>query len=157
MANTSADFSAILERAPSEVERPKALPTGTYLVVVKGQPQFDKSTKKQTPFAKFNLGFLQALEDVDEEELEQALTSAEGTKTALTEKSINHTLYLTENSAWRLDEFLEHCGIELDGKKSRSQMIEETPGCQLLISIKHRASEDGQSVFAEIGKTAKAE
>jgi len=36
-------------------------------------------------------------------------------------------------------------------------MIDQTPNCEVIAFIKHRASEDGQSVFAELAKTAPAE
>jgi hypothetical protein len=36
-------------------------------------------------------------------------------------------------------------------------MIEETPGCQVMVSIKHEASQDGTAVFAKVAQTAKAE
>lgn len=150
MAKTN--FASILDAAPTEVDYPKALPAGTYLTVVKGMPEHGESSKKKTKQVTFTLGMLQADDDVDEAELKEVLGD-----TPLTDKTMKHIVYLTENSVYRLDEFFEHCGIELDGKKSRTQMLEETPGCQVLVSVGHEASEDGKTFFARIKGTAKPE
>jgi hypothetical protein len=139
------NFGSILDLPSSEVEKPKPYPVGTYQVVVEGLPRFDKSSKKQTEFAEFKLNFLSAGEDVDAEALEE-VGGIQG-------KSIKNTYYLTEGAVWRLKEFLLHLGIEEEDKSLR-QMLEETPGRQCMISIRHEASEDGQSVFARISGTA---
>ena len=141
----TADFSSILDAAPSEVERPKPLPQGTYTAVVQGLPRQDKSTKKQTPYVEFTLAILANGVDVDQDEL-KAMGGFSG-------KTMRATFYLTEGAAWRLDEFLEHLGIELDGKKSRAEMIEEAPGKQVGVYVKHTPSQDGQSIYAEISRT----
>lgn len=145
------NMESILDAAPSEVEYPPVMPHGTYLTVVKGMPEHGKSAKKQTPFVKFTLGFMQAQDDVDAEELKEVLGNNK-----LSDKTIKHTIYTTEDSIYRLDEFIQHCGVELDGEKSRRQMLEETPGCQVLVTIGHEPSEDGTKMFAKIKGTAKA-
>ena len=137
------NFGSILDRAPSEIEKPKPLPQGSYITQIVGQPRFDKSSKKQTEFVEFTHKLLSALDDVDEDELK----ALGGVK----DKVMKNTFYLTESAAWRLKEFLEHCGIE-EGDSLR-EMIEETPGKQVGIFVGHEASQDGTSVFARVGKT----
>lgn len=146
---TTPNFGSILDReAPTEVEYPTPYPVGTYLFVVKGLPREDKSAKKATPFVEFILGFLQPGEDVDTEALAECLKGS-----SLNEKTMKLTFYLTENSYWRLDKFLiEDLGIE--GGVSRRQMISATMNQQVLGHIKHRPSEDGMMMFAEIDSTA---
>lgn len=143
----SPNFGALLDTAPSDVERPKPLPEGQYLCVVKGLPRFDKSSKKQTEFVEFNLSPIQVGADVDQE----ALAEMGG----IADKTIKATYYITEASLWRLKEFMEHCGIE-EGPSLRA-MIDETQNCQVVAYIKHEASNDGESVFAKLGKTASAD
>lgn len=140
----SPNFSALLNKPMTEVERPKPLPQGSYTCVVKGLPRYDKSSKKQTDFVEFILQPLAAGEDVDDEAL-QAMGG-------FVNKTIKATYYLTEDSLFRLKDFLTHLGIEEEG--NFTQAIDQTPGKQVIAFIKHRASEDGQSVFAELGKTA---
>lgn len=144
-------FGSILDRAPSEIEKPKPLPQGSYITQIVGQPRFDLSTKKQTEFAEFTHKVISAGEDVDEDDLAAYLTGADGVKKKLTDVTLKNTYYLTKSAAWRLKEFLEHCGVE--EADSLREMIEETPGQQVGIFVNHEASQDGTSVFARIGKT----
>ena len=144
---TSPNFGALLDKPASDVERPKPLPQGSYHCIVKELPRFDKSSKKFTEFVEFTLQPTSAGEDVDEEDLE-----AMG---GIANKTIRATYYITEDALWRLKDFLGHCGIEEDG--SLRNMIDQTPNCEVTAFIKHRASEDGQAVFAELAKTAPVE
>lgn len=147
---TNASFQSILDRPSSATEKPKPLPVGTYLAMVKGLPEEGESTQKKTPFVKFTLQFLQAAEDVDEEALTEVLKGK-----ALSDKTTGHTLYITEDAAWRLGKFLDDLGIDdQNGTVSFRQRISSAPGRQVMIALKHRASDDGENVFAEIKSTA---
>jgi len=148
MAN-SPNFGALLSKAPSEIERPKPLPQGTYTCVVKGLPRFDQSSKKKTDYAEYTLQPIAAGEDVDVDDLK----AMGGFK----DKTIKATYYITEAALWRLKEFLADCGLEEGEYDSLQEMVEAASGCQVLVTMKHRASEDGQAVFAEIGSTAAVE
>src|ERR1017187_5450674 len=142
-------FGSILDRAPSEIEKPKPLPQGSYVTLLVGQPRFDKSTKKQTEYAEFTHKILSAGEDVDANDLKTYL----GDSKKLTDVLMKNTYYLTEGATWRLKDFLEHCGIDMDALDSLREGVEETPGKQVGIFINHEGSQDGTSVFARIGKT----
>lgn len=150
MAKAATSFSSILDKPASEIEKPKPLPVGTYTCVIKGQPRFDKSSKKQTEFVEFTLQPLAAGEDVDQDDLK-----AMG---GFTNKTIRATYYLTEDALWRLKKFLlEDCEIEASDDASFTQIITETPGKQVRAVIKHTASQDGQSVYAELAQTIAVE
>jgi hypothetical protein len=138
------NFSSILDRAASEVEAPKPFPIGSYVCIVKGLPRFDKSSKKQTEFAEFTLQPISVLEDVDPDALEEFGGFAD--------KTLRTTFYLTEEAIYRLKDFLVNCGIEPEGK-TLSEMINETPGQTVIAVVGHRASEDGERIFAEVKKT----
>ena len=124
-------FASILDRAPSEIEKPKPLPQGSYITVLVGQPRFDKSAKKQTDFVEFQHKLLSAQEDVDEDEL-KALGG-------IKDKVMKNTFYLTEGATWRLKEFLEHCGIDMDEVESLREAVEQTPGKQVGVFVNHEA------------------
>lgn len=143
------NFASLLDEAPEEINRPKPLPAGTYTCVVRGQPRYDKSSKKQTPFVEFTLAPIAAGDDVDEEEL-AGMGGFDG-------KTIRATYYLTEDAIFRLDEFHTHCGIDLEQPASRRQRNDEVVNAQVVAVVGHRASDDGQSVFAELKRTAPAE
>ena len=136
-------FSALLNKSMSDVERPKPMPQGSYVAMVQGLPRFDKSSKKQTEFVEFTLKLLAAGEDVDAE----ALAEMGG----IADKTIKDTYYLTENSLWRLKEFLVNLGMPED--MSMQEAVEAAPGKQIGIFINHEPSQDGQAVFARVGKT----
>lgn len=146
---TAPSFGSILERAPTEVERPKPLPQGSYITTIVGQPRYDKSSKKQTEFVEFTHKFVSADDDVDADELKVYL----GDDKKLSDVTLKNTYYLTEGSVYRLDEFHEHCGIELDPKVSRRERNEQTPGAQIGVYIAHEPSQDGSTFFARINKT----
>lgn len=150
------NFSSVLDHQPAGVDRPKPLPVGTYSCVVKGLPRFDKSSKKGTDFVEFTLQPIETLDDVDEDDLTAALTKPSGQKISLADKTIRATFYLTEDAAWRLDKFLTDLGFELGGDRSRRDIINETPNCSVLVSLRHRPSEDDQVIYAEVSKTAPA-
>lgn len=145
---TNPNFTTILDEAPTEVVRPKPLPAGTYLFVV-GAPRYDKSSRKQTEFTEFLLRPIQAMDDVDPDELEAA--------GGIDGKTIRATFYSTEDAIYRLDEFHEHCGIDLSQKASRRARSEECVNAQVIGVVRHRSSDDGQRVFAELAQTALAE
>lgn len=139
------NFSSILDKpVDAEANRPKPLPTGTYTCIVDGIPRFDKSKQKQTDFVEFQLKPVSAGADVDQE----ALTAAGGLS-----KTIRTTFYLTEEAAFRLDQFLENLG--LDKGISRKEGISMAPGRQVLAVVTHRASQDGTAIFAEVNSTAR--
>ena len=154
MSNTP-NFASILDRPGSEIEKPQPLPIGTYLTRVVGLPRYDKSAKKQTEFVEFTHQIISAEADVDAEELEIAggLTNREGEP-----RQIKNTFYITEASAWRLTQFLEHLGFDFsDDELTLREAAEASANREVYISIKHEPSQDGKSVFAKIGGTASVE
>lgn len=152
-------FGSILDRAPADVEKPKPAPIGSYKTQIVGQPRFDKSSKKQTEFVEFTHKLISAGEDVDEADLEAYLTPLDPAlpKRKLSEVTMKNTYYLTEASLWRLKEFLEHCGIDMDAVDSLREGIEATPGVEVGVFVNHEPSQDGESFFARINKTFVAE
>lgn len=146
--NAQTNFASILDMPTSEIERPKPLPTGTYTFSIQGLYKEDKSTKKQTPYIEFTCKPVAAGDDVDQDALKEM--------GGLGDKTFRHTFYLTENSAFRLKDFLLD-DLKLEEQDNLRQMLADTPNCQFLGTIKHRPSEDGKAVFAEIGSTAPVE
>lgn len=151
-----ATFADILDKPATEIDRPKPLPIGSYTWSVVGLPRYDKSKEKQTPFYEFQVKCLSALDDVDEEALNEWAKKSDGTGRALADFTQKLTFYITEGSLYRLQDFIEHCGVDNEGKSVR-QAVEETPNCQFVGNITHTASKDGTTVFANIGRTAPVE
>lgn len=148
-------FASILDEAPTEIIRPKPIPNGTYLWVVTNR-RYDKSNKKKTDFVEFELTCLQPFDDVNQAELE-AMGGVDG-------KVRNLTFYLTKEAVYRLDEFHEHCGLDLTSPMSRRQRNEMVLNAQVIGVVAARIVEDADhpedrtkdKVYADIVQTAKA-
>jgi hypothetical protein len=149
-------FEDILSKPATQIDRPKPLPVGSYVWSIQGLPRFDKSKEKQTPFYEFQVKCVSALDDVDEEALKDWATKSDGSMRKLTEVTQKITFYITEDSLYRLQSFLVHCGAANDGETT-AQAIDNSPNCQFVGAIVHTASKDGSSVYANIGKTAPVE
>jgi hypothetical protein len=147
--NDAPNFASILDEAPTEISRPKPLPVGTYLCVVQGQPVYDKSNKKGTPFVEFTLRPITAEEDVDADDLAEM--------GGIGDKTIKATFYLTDDAVFRLDEFHQHCGIDINEPASRRSRNEAIVNAQVRAVIKHEMSQDATQSFARLSRTAVAD
>ena len=143
-------FSSILDKAPTDVKPPQALPAGEYLCTVKGMPRYDKSARKGTPFIEYTLVIVQAMDSVDAD----AVAAVEG---GVAGKVIKATYYDTPEAGYRLKDFFEHCGLDVEGADSLRELVDQPNGCQVIATLKHEASEDGQRVFARLAGTAPVE
>ena len=146
------NFLSILDRPASSIEQPVPLPAGTYLTTVIGMPRYDKSTKKGTEFVEFTHQVIAAADDVDVTELEESggLTNKEGLA-----RTVKNTYYITEDAAWRLKEFLEHCGFDFeDNEMTLREAAENTANREVYIYVRHEPSDDGTRTFARIYGTA---
>lgn len=145
MANPN--FADLLDTPSQDVHAPPTFPAGCWHWRIIGIPRRDKSSKKQTPFVEFTLKPLAAMEDVDQDALNEFGD--------FKDKTLPATFYVTEKSLFMLKDFLDHCGIANEG--TMNDRIEETPNAEVLGWIRHEASEDGQRVFARFGKFAPVE
>lgn len=150
-----ANMQDILNKPMSAIEAPKPIPAGTYLGVIDGNPEFIKSAKKQTDGCVFSVKLVQPQGDVDQASLQTSLQKADGTMKSLTDVKVKVTQWLTEDSLWRVKQFLEeHLGISPG--LSLGEAIPQAMGKQVLVTIKHRPSDDGQNLYMEVAGTAKA-
>jgi len=160
-----ATFQSILDRPSGEVDRTiKVPPVGSYVVVVQGIPEEGKSSKKQTPFSKFTFKFLEAREDVSEDDLENYLTGADGSKKQLADCTIRQEYYHTEGSFGRLVDLLDHLdGIKPGTEESQNvesstrQRLSEVAGKQCVIYIKHEAWQSGDGTKAVVASSSIAD
>lgn len=143
----AANFTSILSRPATDFERPKPLPQGTYLMLVKPPYRLDESSKKKTPFIEWLCDVVEAGEDVDPTELAEM--------GGIAGRQVKATFYLTEEATFRLREFLEVLG--LDTTKPTDQIIDEAAGQQFLGTIVHEPTQDGQGIFAKLGSVAAVE
>lgn len=145
---SEANFAALLSKSADEVEKPKTMPMGTYTFAVL-EHEMGESSQKKTPFVQFTVSPRAALEDVDEEALAE-VKDWQGRKMRV-------TFYLTDDSIFRLKDFMEHCGIDLSGR-TLAEGIPETQGAMFNGYVNHESSQnDPNDFFAKITKTMLAE
>jgi hypothetical protein len=145
------EFTSVLDQMPDEIERPKPLPPGSYVCIIKERPVQDKSSQKETPYVEFALHPVEALENVDEDWLNEALTRTNGEKKKLSDMTIRARFYDTSEAGYRLKKFLlEDCQIDSEG--TIGQIIENAIGCQVIANIKHRSVEG--DTFVDLKSTA---
>jgi hypothetical protein len=148
---TSPNFASILSEAPTEIDRPKPLPIGTYLCVV-GPHEVGQSSKKKTDFLKFPLKPLAPMADVNEADLEE-MGGLEG-------RNLSITFYITPDAVFMLDDFHSNCGCDIatDGL-NRADRNEEVVNSQVLAVVEHEPSQDpnDERVFVRVRRTARAD
>ena len=143
-------FQDLLSQNMDEVKEPMPLPPGTYTLTVVDMEQ-GESAKKHTPFIQFNYTVADIGPDVDSDDLEEA-----GGTESVIGKKIRDQFYLTEGALFRLKNFLEACGHDVEGK-TFAELLPETSGCSVNAYISQRPNDDGTKFYAEIKSYAVAE
>ena len=138
-------FEDILNKPASEVKPPQAYPVGTYHCLVDGPATPGKSSQKQTDFLQFRFKILSPMQDVDAQQAAELQIAG---------KMITSDYYIVESAVWRLKELLvDHLGLEEDDKTLR-ELVSMAPGRQVLVKLRHEASQDGKRVFHRVDSTA---
>ena len=128
------DFNSILNKKVNEVEAPVQLPVGSYLLSVVGY-KFGTSSKQQTPYVQFEFGVSSAGEDVDQEQLSKVKN--------LQERRLTANFYITEDSLFRIKDFLEKCGLDVSGEQTLNEMIPTCVGASVYGILKAEQAQDG--------------
>lgn len=134
-------FMDILNKPASAIEKPKPLPAGQYICSIDGIPEH--ATVNDKPIIKIKLKPLMPQADVDSAEL-----MAQG---GIGIRTLNHTLWLEEDSLFRVKEFCQKFGIDETGK-TLGQMVSELPGRQAIVEVIHKPSKDQSELYANPGK-----
>lgn len=144
-----ANFAFILDKKVDDIEKPRPMPVGG-LVIQLGQYKEVEMGKDKTPALEFESVVRDVLPDVD---LSQYL-NGQGQPIQIRGKPYRLRFFLTEDSAWRLSDFLEKSlGIPAEGQSLR-QMLAQAPGKVCVVYNKHRPSPDGTTIYNDQGATA---
>jgi hypothetical protein len=133
------NFKDLLSKPLDNVERPKALPAGTFYGMVKSY-ELKESNEKKTPFVEFTLAVQSAGEDVDQADMEGV---------DLSKKSLRARFFITPDSEYRLKEFIGSLGIPTTGR-SFGETLPETVSQPVMIDVTQRQSTDGQDIFNDV-------
>lgn len=143
-------FQDILNKPVEDIKPPRPLPIGTYMCIVDGVPEVKQMGKAGNSAAVIKFKFMQPQPDVDQSALVEALSES---GKQLPDFSVTSNMWLTDAAAFRLKDMLESFGISMSSK-TLAQALEEAPGKSCLVSIGHRPSEDGKSMFMDVKGTA---
>lgn len=141
------DFTALLNRKADECEKPVAVPQGSYIMSIVGYTT-GESRQKKTPYVEIETKIVAPREDVDMDEYAKVKNPQE--------RSFKTPFYITEDSLYRLEEFLSKAGLPTAGR-SFTEILAEMAGAQIVGIVSHRMSDDGESVFPEVKRFLKAE
>lgn len=124
------NFAAILNRKGGESERPPPIPGGHWQGIVQ-KPVFGTDQRgNRNDFCDFPVKLVAPMDDVDRDKIEEVTLEK-----ILARKPQSNKKYLTEESLWALDEFLEGvCGIEPSGR-SYKEIIPEATGVEVVVEI----------------------
>lgn len=131
---SDADFDSLLSQDMGDVEAPKPLPAGDYILTIKSY-EMVKSSRKGTPGITFYFRPTEAGEDVDTEQLEEMGNWKE--------KNLRSSFWLTENSMFMIRRFLEEaCGLDVEGH-SLKELLPETVGQQVRGTVTQQHGDNG--------------
>lgn len=134
-----ADFRILLQKPIDSVEKPKAMPAGTYHgKISKYEPL--ESKEKRTPYIRFYIDVLAAGDDVDAAQLE-------GVKL---QRQVRKDYFLTDDALWRFKEFMESC-FDTTGR-SFHELLPNVNGQSVILEITQRPSQDGSELYNDVGK-----
>lgn len=146
-----ANFASVLDRKSSEIEKPRPYPVGG-LVIQLGQFKEVEMGKDKTPALEFESVIRDVMPDVNMADY----VGGNGQPLEIKGKPYRLRFFLTEDSAWRLDDFLTKIlGIPDDGSSLR-QRLAQAPSRLCVVNNKHRPSQDGQTVYNDQGTFAPA-
>lgn len=144
------DFRELLKRPAGKGKKPPVLPAADYPGIVKAH-EMGVSTKKKTPYVRFHLGLTGWPDEV--EESSRMATDGEGQSYPidLSKKQFRTDFYFTDDSIYRLDEFLKSCGIDPAGR-TYEECIQDCQGKEVVVQMIQKMNEESNEEFNEVKK-----
>jgi hypothetical protein len=138
-------FEEILDTPIEDFERPKPLPEGQYLCKVVNR-EYTKSTQKGTDQIEFTLKPIDVGDDVDSRELKE--------QGGIGERILRYTFWPNDKAGYRIKDFFHDCGVK---KLPLRQAVEEVVGREVIAVVKHRPSQSGDMLYANVVSTLPVE
>lgn len=139
------NLNDLLAAPADSFKRPVALPEGTYYGIIQ---DFGSgiSEKKKTPFIEFSVRLTHAHEDVD-------LSDYLGTEGAkpINERQMKHTFWMTDNSTFRLTEFIKSLGLDT-ANRTLGELITNCANQPVVLSVLQKPTKDGEGYFNEVDR-----
>jgi len=148
------DFSLLLKKPAGEAKRPPPLPMGDYTAIVRGFELGDQNRNK-TPYVRFPTTLQDWPKDSSDEwtvvDGEGNAFLANKADVDLSKRSMRKDFYLTEDSLWRLDEFIRSCGINPNGR-TYEEIFPEIVGQPVLVEVQQYLNQQTNETGNTIGK-----
>jgi hypothetical protein len=148
-------FQDILDTPMDEIKPPQPLPPGPYIALINGHPEIAQRGRNNNHCVIVSTKLVQALDTSPgfQQQLVEALNGK-----PLSDIQLKHTFWLTDDSKYRLANFLtDYLGVPKG--KSISEGIAQIDGKQIIANVGHYTSEkEGEAprVGMEIKSFAKA-
>lgn len=142
------DFSKLANAKAGEAKKPKALPEGNYLGIIKNF-SFEPAPpgKDYETIVRFNLGLMDWPAEISDDDKQQDMGNNVFKPIDLSKRQMRRDFY--DNVLYRLDDFIKSCGIEANGR-SYSEVLPELQGKHVTVQVKQylneRTSEIGNNV-----------
>lgn len=137
------DVRSLLDVPMDEIKKPPVWPVGTYYgFIEKYEP--GETAQKKTKFVRFIFRITRADESVPQDMLEGI---------DVTKRSFRKDFYLMEDKSqhWRLKEFLEKLGINVEGRTMGAALPEVTSKA-VKIELTQKANQDNTEMYNEVGE-----
>lgn len=141
----TADFKALLSQQVQSVEAPKLFPIGNYDAIC-GAHELLESSKKETPFVRFQVKLVGPREDVDPDDFEEA----GGMEKLQSRSALRYDFYLTPDAYFMLRQFIENSLDIQCSERSFDEVLPETEGVPFIANIRHTPGQREGSMYMEI-------
>lgn len=155
------DFSAIASQAAGQSKKPPRLPPADFPGVIKSF-EWGDANKNKTPYVRLMLGFTafpeslpESWEEFDNETQKSLTVTREDID--LSKRTMRKDFYMTDDSRYRMDEFLRAMNINVgtpDAPRSYAETLPELIGQGVLVEIQHQLNQQTNETFVQVGKLA---
>ena len=135
------DFSALLKKPAGESKRPPPLPIGDYKGVVKSHEVGDQN-RNRTPYVRFGIVLTEWPETVEPSDQPEGVD--------LNKRQLRKDYFLTEDSLWRLDEFIRSCGVDPQGRMYE-EVLPELIGQPVTVQVNHYINQQTNEIGNNTG------
>lgn len=135
------DFSTLLKKPAGEAKRPPVLPIGDYQGVVRSHEVGDNN-RNRTPYVRLGIVLTEWPDNVPAEDRPEGVD--------LNKRQLRKDFFLTDESLWRLDEFIRSCGID-PSSRVYEDVLPELVGQPVTVQVQHYMNQQNGEIGNNTG------